>query len=81
MNAEQESIHDLVDAVSRLGATRVLFKVLAANDNSKNQMYFGSSFELLQMLPLGPIVSDLTKRERLKARLNLSWLDDENRLV
>jgi MvaI/BcnI restriction endonuclease family protein len=76
---ESQSLREFASVAAKLGATRVLFKVLAANDNSKNQIYFGSSFDVIQMLPLGAIESDPEKPDRLKASLALSWIDDEGR--
>lgn len=74
MTAEGMLLSDFVAAAEKLGATKILFKILAANDNSKNQIYFGSSFDILQMLPLGSIEPDPMKPDRLKAALKLSWL-------
>lgn len=60
-----------------LGAKRVVFKLLADNDNSKQQIYFGGDFDVLRLIPHGELVGERTERKGLmfKASLNLSWLD------
>src|SRR5262245_22974433 len=71
-----QRLSDLVDRLKALGATRVLFKRLAENDNSKQQVYLGNSFEVLQQLPYTAIRTESGfKRETFKADLNFSWLD------
>lgn len=79
------SIHtlaSLLDAFGDAGATRVLCKPLAENDNSKQQIYLGSSFESLNLLPFGALKKggDVA-RPNLKARLPLSWMDAEGRVA
>jgi hypothetical protein len=65
--------------------SRLLFKILAANDNSKNQIYAGSDFTAVSILPCGSIkqhrvnTSGHTKRsakEIFKADLDFDWLDE-----
>ena len=61
------------------GARRLFAKRLAANDNSKNQIYLGGDFSTLQLLPFGPLIQDDantagSKRSRLKATISLGWL-------
>ena len=60
------------------GATRCLFKRLAPNDNSKNQIYLGRDFSSLNILPLaGEVVyvGQSPKGEnRFTAALNWWWL-------
>ena len=36
-----------------LGAERIIVKQLANNDNTKQQVYLGGSFEVIQLLPSG----------------------------
>ena len=60
-----------------LGVRRLYFKRLAENDNSKQQVYLGGSFEVLKVLPFSDIVSSPGgSRPNFKAALDLSWLDD-----
>jgi hypothetical protein len=62
------------------GCTKIYVKNLAPNDNSKNQVYFGGNFELLNILPITEIKNEGAgdwNKERFKASINFSWLDDE----
>jgi hypothetical protein len=57
-------------------------KRLRPNDNAKNQVYLGKSFEVLQLLPIGEISPRASKRcPILGASLRLSWLMDDGRLA
>src|SRR5689334_20094016 len=65
------------------GVQRLYAKVLAANDNSKNQPYFGGDFSVLNILPAGQPVASATgthARPIFKAHLNFDWLDDSGRI-
>jgi len=58
-----------------LGVRRLLAKRLAENDNSKNQIYLGSGFEALNLLPFGDIYEDSSEKNQIfKAALNFRWL-------
>ncbi len=58
--------------------TTLYAKVLAVNDNSKQQVYFGSDFEALHLFPHGEITPDTDpENETLKAALNFSWVQDD----
>jgi hypothetical protein len=71
------SIQSLAACMSGLGATRLYAKELAANDNTKNQIYLGPSFEVLQLLPFGDIYpSPKAPATVLHAVLRFSWVDD-----
>lgn len=62
------------------GCTKIYVKKLAPNDNSKNQVYFGGSFEILNILPISEIKNEAAgdwNKERFKASINFSWIDDE----
>ena len=65
------------DVMQRHGATRIVFKLLANNDNSKQQVYFGGDFDVLRLIPHGDLVSEISSRDGpiFKASLNLSWID------
>jgi len=57
------------------GVTRMVAKRLAKNDNSKQQIYLGSNFEVLNVLPFGEIYEDSSEKNQiLKASLNFRWL-------
>lgn len=81
MSGTKESPLEYVSRVMRrLGARRVVFKLLANNDNSKQQIYFGSDFDVLRLIPHGDLVGETTKDMGLmyKASLKLSWIDIES---
>jgi hypothetical protein len=64
------------------GCTEIYVKSLAANDNSKNQVYFGGNFEIINVLPISSIETVEAgdwKRERFKAKLDFAWVDDEGK--
>ena len=60
------------------GVTRLVFKRLAPNDNSKNQIYLGGDYSALQILPYSDVTADISrtdsKRDRFKAKVALQWL-------
>lgn len=64
----------------QFGARRVIFKLLANNDNSKQQIYFGGDFDVLRILPHGDLVGESAAKKGLmfKAPLKLSWMDIEH---
>ena len=58
---------------------KIYVKSLAANDNSKNQVYFGGNFEVLNILPITNITTEAAgdwKKERFKAKINFSWISE-----
>lgn len=62
-----------------LGAERVFCKRLAQNDNSKQQIYLGGSFEVLSFFPHGEIAAYPELDEpNFKAPLDLYWIGVEN---
>lgn len=59
------------------GCERVYVKILAPNDNSKNQVYFGGNFEILNILPIKNITTAEAgdwRRERFKASIDFAWV-------
>ncbi|OUN03219.1 MvaI/BcnI family restriction endonuclease [Alistipes onderdonkii] len=65
------------------GCKKIYIKVLSPNDNSKNQVYLGGSFEILNIFPLSDIqnvpVGDWN-RERFKASIDFSWISEDGRI-
>jgi len=60
-----------------LNVTRTFFKPLSENDNSKNQIYFGSSFQVLQQIPFGTIIEfPENKDPNYKANVNFWWINN-----
>ena len=71
------NIDSLGHRMRELGATRLFCKALAENDNTKQQIYLGGSFELIKLLPHHDIHTDAGfRRPNFKAALNMSWIDD-----
>lgn len=82
--------HKLKAIMADAGVTQLYFKVLAPNDNSKNQPYFGSDLSSLNIFPTGELVeseSTSTKpslkpgKKKFTASLNFSWMDADGRIV
>ncbi|WP_143871535.1 MvaI/BcnI family restriction endonuclease [Catenovulum sediminis] len=69
----------VIAALKNEGATRIIVKPLANNDNTKQQVYLGGNFEVIQMLPSGEIYSaGISKKGPIfKAPLDFWWLDNE----
>lgn len=79
---EFQSIDDMRDCMERNGALEIYCKFLAENDNVKQQIYLGGSFEILKLLPFGEIRTDPGgKRPNYKAPINLFWLDATGNLA
>ena len=63
----------------QLGAERVFCKHLAENDNSKQQIYLGSNFEVLSFFPHGEITAFPELNEpNFKAPLEYYWVDADS---
>jgi hypothetical protein len=76
---EFSSLASLQQAFFGNGSGRLLLKKLARNDNSKNQVYLGSNFQSLNIIPNKGVTTDTgtegSKRNRFKALVDLWWLD------
>ena len=76
---EFQNINHLIEKMKLNGVNKLIFKRLSPNDNSKNQIYLGSSYDILQTIPMGEIYIDRSKkdskRDRFKANINFYWLD------
>lgn len=75
------TIREISQTMQNLGATRILLKPLSNNDNSKQQIYFGGDFEVIQDFPLGEIRADResSKGPIFKAPLKLFWITPEGK--
>lgn len=74
------NLKNLLKLFSDRQCQKVYIKALAANDNSKNQVYFGGSFDILNILPSSEIITDhdgKRKRESFKSKLDYYWLNEE----
>jgi hypothetical protein len=65
------------------GCQKVYAKRLAANDNSKNQVYLGGSFDVLNIFPISEVYAEEAgswERERFKASVNFAWITEDGTL-
>lgn len=63
--------------------SQLYVKELSPNDNSKNQVYLGGNFDVLNILPISEITIDSSgdwKKERFKASLNFAWITNNGAL-
>jgi hypothetical protein len=76
-------LEDVQSLFADAGCTRLYAKVLAENDNSKNQVYFGPDFKALNLFPNEGIIAADSGRSGsiFKARLQFSWLLDNGSSV
>lgn len=78
MQNDDVSLSQLQDLMRAHHVVQLYFKRLAANDNSKNQPYFGGDFGVLNILPASkpePSFTEGRKREPIfKAALRFAWL-------
>lgn len=79
MGTEFQSVSEIKAAFVALGCTKVVFKILSNNDNSKQQIYFGGSFDVIQLIPSGETRSDgmSSKGPIFKSPLNFLWISPE----
>ena len=64
------------------GCTKLYAKPLAANDNSKNQVYFGPGFNALNLFPNTGIYADSSPKNPIfKARVQFGWLLPNGRVT
>lgn len=74
------NLNHLKSLFSNNGCKKVYVKTLSPNDNSKNQVYFGGSFEVLNILPISEIITEEAgdwNKERFKAKIDFYWINDE----
>jgi hypothetical protein len=77
------TLNNLTNVFYNHGCEKIYIKTLSPNDNSKNQVYFAGSFEVLNILPVTNIVavdSGEWKKERFKAALDFYWINNEGQL-
>jgi hypothetical protein len=71
------SLEDLKKILRYAGAVKLVAKPLAENDNSKQQIYLGGSWEILSALPFREVTThNDSKRPNFKAKVDLSWLSE-----
>ncbi len=77
------NLKQLQDFYSDNGCQKFYVKVLSSNDNSKNQVYLGGNFEILNIFPISNIETESAgnwERERFKASIHFSWISDDGNL-
>ncbi|WAC49802.1 MvaI/BcnI family restriction endonuclease [Asticcacaulis sp. SL142] len=79
-----DSLSQLLSLMLHHGATRIYAKKLSPNDNSKNQVYLGGDFSVLNIIPHNDIYTDSEEaagsvRDRGKASLNFFWVDQDGK--
>ncbi|WP_426486660.1 MvaI/BcnI family restriction endonuclease [Flavobacterium sp. 2] len=78
------NLKNLKSIFSANGCNKIYIKNLAPNDNSKNQIYFGGNFEVLNILPISEITTEEAgdwKKERFKAKIKFSWILEDGTLT
>lgn len=75
------TLDDLTQIFKRLECRNLYAKVLAKNDNSKQQIYFGPGFSALSLFPnRGIDPDDKPGNETFKAKMLFSWLGSDGEL-
>lgn len=77
------NLSNLIKLYTDKGCSKIYVKTLAANDNSKNQVYLGGSFEVLNIFPVKNITAEDSgdwKRERFKSRLDFYWINENGNI-
>ena len=68
----------LLRRFSELGAVRAFCKSLAENDNSKQQIYLGGNFDVVQMFPFERVETTAKGEDSTyKAKLNFVWVSND----
>lgn len=79
------TLDQLKQAMRAAGVTQLWLKVLATNDNSKQQVYLGPDLTALNVLPTGALTEyfSVSKPNEpiLKSPLQFSWLNDTGALI
>ncbi len=70
------NLKEIEKAMIAQGVTKLLFKPLSPNDNSKNQIYLAGSLDILNVLPMGEVRSVSTRKGKhiLSAPVDFHWL-------
>ncbi|KTD04174.1 hypothetical protein Lfee_0262 [Legionella feeleii] len=77
-----DTLDKLTSLMKENNVSRLYAKVLASNDNSKNQIYLGGDYSSLNIIPnLGVYADDSkgnqgSKHDRFKANILFSWIDE-----
>jgi hypothetical protein len=77
------NLDNLKNLLNEYGCKTTYVKKLAPNDNSKNQVYLGGSFDILNIFPISEIISVPAgdwKKDRFKASINFFWVTEDRQL-
>lgn len=77
------NLSTFIEICSEKNCRKVYVKRLAANDNSKNQIYLGGSFDILNMFPIKAITGDKSGKRNsptFKAKLDFRWVGENGEL-
>ena len=77
------NLQNLKSLYTEHGCIKIFIKRLSPNDNSKNQVYFGGNFDILNILPISKIRTEEAgdwSKERFKASINFSWICEDGNL-
>lgn len=78
MSKSIQSLLSLIRYYADHQVEKVYVKVLASNDNSKNQVYFGPGFEALNLLPTGEIYPAPSQANAIfKSNVDYYWIGDD----
>jgi hypothetical protein len=72
------NLKKLLKILSDKSCRKVYVKKLSPNDNSKNQVYLGGNFDVLNVLPIKEITTDDEggwNRTRFKTKLDFNWIE------
>lgn len=82
--SEITRLDQLRELMLEANVVRLIFKRLAPNDNSKNQIYLGGDYSALDIIPYTDVTADISKkdskRDRFKAKVKLQWLNNDGNL-
>lgn len=82
MSTSIQSLQSLIQYYADHRVEKIYIKVLAANDNSKNQVYFGPGFKALTLFPTGDVYPDPSGDNPIfKAGVDFLWIGDDTSLV
>jgi hypothetical protein len=69
--------HQLIQVFLALNVKKVIFKALSENDNTKQQIYLGDSFESINQIPFMEITTGNEEGEpNFKATLDFHWINE-----
>jgi len=80
LNLGSMELERLLQIYKDQGCQKIYVKPLSPNDNSKNQVYLGGSFEILNVFPISNVRGEEAGdwvRSRFKADFPLSWISDD----